>query len=315
MHGEEQETEKDGEPLNAPSGEVDGRSMALIRHSRELERLLQNALEQNRLLLEERHFLRKKIGWLQERRRRARENNLDLLAFLVNLHLEGHRTAMAQELSLAIGRDLGLEKVQLWRLSQASRLYPLGLFHVPKSQHQKRGLCFSATQEDIPVQVPLAAARMLEALDGMAGLAAVLRHLGERCDGSGGPDGLKGRRIPVESRILSVVLAYQESLHDCGTSAEVLRRMRGEALWDPDVLAVLQHHAQDGGDLSCRIRIWDLTPGMILAAPVHARAGAMLLPEGTCITAHHLKQLVAYSGAGPLEDMVTIRKEGLPLKD
>lgn len=51
------------------------------------------------------------------------------------------------------------------------------------------GVPFEPTAEELP-----------------AGLALVLRHLEERWDGSGGPDGLQGEQIPIESRVVAVAV-------------------------------------------------------------------------------------------------------------
>ena len=282
----------------------------LALHMKQLHRLLENAFEQNRLLVAERKTLWTRIRMLQIKRRDSRERNADLLVHLLQLVLGDGDVRTVERLSVSIARDMGLGAQEIWRLQQAARLHRMGLLYVPDAQRQRKGLCFSATLDKTLVQVPLASAHMMEALDGMAGVASVLKQLGERYDGSGEPEGLKGKGILPESRILAAVLAYQNLRSEGLGASEALGLLGGQAGWDPQVLAALMCHGEVPGEAFIRIRIWDLAPGMVLATPVHARAGAMLLPAGTCITAHHLEQLLAYSGAGPLEEMVSVYPPG-----
>ncbi|MCW7752713.1 hypothetical protein OOT00_01780 [Desulfobotulus sp. H1] len=278
------------------------------RHCRQLRSLLENALEQNRLLADERKSLWSHIEKLQVRRRSALEKMIGLLSFLQECHGGGEGLEDQLLLTEAVGDELRLSFKEKWRLRQAVRLHRIGLFHLPHEQQTKPEICFSVTVKETLVQVPVASAHMVAQLEGLSGVARVLRHLGERYDGSGGPSGLKGENIPTESRILSAVLAYG-SLVAAGQDRErALVRLGQEALWDPAVLAALRMLASqdDSGGRTVRIRLSDLAPGMVLAAPLHARAGAMLLPEGISVTEIHLEKLRAYSGAGPLDEMVRV---------
>jgi hypothetical protein len=75
----------------------------------------------------------------------------------------------------------------------------------------------------------------------------LIRHHHERLDGSGYPDGLKGREIPVLVRIISVVdvydaLATQRSYKDALPPEKCLSILREEAergWWDRDVVEFL----------------------------------------------------------------------------
>ena len=61
------------------------------------------------------------------------------------------------------------------------------------------------------------------------GVARILGSLGERWDGGGRPDALKGREIPYESRVAAALLARREELDEPGRfDPEVVRALRGE---------------------------------------------------------------------------------------
>ncbi|MGE3172705.1 MAG: HD-GYP domain-containing protein [Planctomycetota bacterium] len=89
---------------------------------------------------------------------------------------------------------------------------------------------------------PLHAAEHLECLPGLRRVATIVRHQGERQDGCGHPDALRGERIPIGARVLAIAKAF-DLLTTCGDrrplrADEALARMaedRGE-VYDPWLL-------------------------------------------------------------------------------
>ena len=79
---------------------------------------------------------------------------------------------------------------------------------------------------------------------GLTPLEDTLRHVGEHFDGSGGPDGLTGRAIPLSARIVRVAAEYIRCPHR--DALAVLRARAGTRL-DPVVVealgVVLRAHA------------------------------------------------------------------------
>ena len=70
-----------------------------------------------------------------------------------------------------------------------------------------------------------------------------MRHLRERCDGRGYPDGLEGEGIPIEARILAVADCYvvltsdrpYRPRYERAEALEILRGSAGSRL-DPEVV-------------------------------------------------------------------------------
>ena len=87
---------------------------------------------------------------------------------------------------------------------------------------------------------------MLSRIRGFENVARAVRHQSERYDGTGRPEGLKGAKIPLTSRIIAVCKAYDMALHagacateiSPGAAADALRRGKGKML-DPVVVEAL----------------------------------------------------------------------------
>ena len=112
-------------------------------------------------------------------------------------------TEIAHSLAAAMG--LGAERVRFVR--RAALLHDLGKLRVPNSILDKNGK-LTATEWEIVQEHPMLTRKILcrvRALDGLAAIAAA-HH--EKLDGSGYPDHLTGKDIPVEARILAIADVY-----------------------------------------------------------------------------------------------------------
>jgi HD-GYP domain-containing protein (c-di-GMP phosphodiesterase class II) len=91
-------------------------------------------------------------------------------------------------------------------------------------------------------QHPARAAEHLGAMPGLRRVAQIIRHQDERYDGKGWPDGLRGDRIPITSRILAIASAFdhlltQEATQRWQGAMEQLLFRRGE-VYDPWLLSL-----------------------------------------------------------------------------
>ncbi len=115
-----------------------------------------------------------------------------------------------------LGRQLGWAQ-ERWERAQLAAL--LAALHISEP----------ADSETDPTGTP-AAGRALPAIP--PAVARILRHRDERWDGQGGPDGLQGEEIPMESRLVAVVLASREGAVSALASADPGR-------FDPHLVSLL----------------------------------------------------------------------------
>ncbi len=98
-------------------------------------------------------------------------------------------------------------------LDTALRLHDIGKIGVPDAILHKNG---KLTPEEwaIMKQHCEIGARIVEPLEKLRNVGRIIKHHQEKYDGTGYPDGLKGKEIPLESRIISVVDAYHAMVSD-----------------------------------------------------------------------------------------------------
>jgi putative nucleotidyltransferase with HDIG domain len=122
----------------------------------------------------------------------------------------GHSRSV-RELSLTIGRELGLGPSELEELGQAALLHDIGKIGVPDAVLQKAGP-LSGYEWQLMRAHPDEGARIIARLGFMDGVVPAVRHHHERIDGRGYPDGLIADEIPLAARIIHVADALDAML-------------------------------------------------------------------------------------------------------
>ncbi len=119
---------------------------------------------------------------------------------------EEHGQRMA-ELSIMIGRRLGLDREQLDHLQLLAILHDIGKIGVDDSILNKPGKLTAQEWEQMKLH-PEIGHRIAMSTPQFRHIANYILHHHERWDGSGYPRGLAGAEIPLLSRILTVTDAY-----------------------------------------------------------------------------------------------------------
>jgi len=99
------------------------------------------------------------------------------------------------------------------RIAYGSQLHDIGKIGVPERILQKPGDLDPAEATEMRRHSRLGA-EIIRSVPFLADIADVIEHHHERFDGAGYPDNLAGDDIPIESRILSVVDAFDTMTHD-----------------------------------------------------------------------------------------------------
>ncbi|MFH1692724.1 MAG: HD domain-containing phosphohydrolase [Bacillota bacterium] len=112
-----------------------------------------------------------------------------------------------------IGQHLKLRADDMKELEQAGMFHDIGKISIPDSILNKPGKLTDEEYDVIKTHVEVGY-QILRAADEYSDLAIHALHHHERWDGNGYPSGLKGKDIPLFSRIISVVDAYEAMTAD-----------------------------------------------------------------------------------------------------
>jgi putative two-component system response regulator len=118
----------------------------------------------------------------------------------------GHCERLARY-AVSLGRALGVDDAMLKALWLGGFLHDLGKIAVPDRILLKNGPL--GVEERAVIQThPVVGADLVREMRTLDDVRPLIRHHHERYDGSGYPDGLKGKGIPLGARIMAVVDVY-----------------------------------------------------------------------------------------------------------
>jgi HD-GYP domain-containing protein (c-di-GMP phosphodiesterase class II) len=123
-----------------------------------------------------------------------------------------HSRAVAQ-LSRQIARAVGVDEQLADRVYLTGLLHDVGKVAVPDEILQKPGHLGTDEWRIMQAHV-FDGATMVASIAGLSAIAPLVRASHEHYDGSGYPDGLKGREIPLASRIVAIADAYHALTND-----------------------------------------------------------------------------------------------------
>src|SRR3954449_8719993 len=146
---------------------------------------------------------------------------------------------LAQKLGLSADADA---------IRTAALLHDVGKMGIPDLVLNKPAALDEA-EWSLMREIPLAGERILRSVPGMGGTARLVRHVHERWDGSGHPDGLAGEQIPLGSRVIAACDAYHAMAsprpwRPAMTHDQIMHEMLegAGAQFDPEIVEVLASH-------------------------------------------------------------------------
>jgi putative nucleotidyltransferase with HDIG domain len=144
----------------------------------------------------------------------------------------GHSQCVS-EFAIQIAEDLDLPPDRVGLVRTGSLLHDIGKIGIPDSILYKPG---PLTDEEFEIikQHPVRGAEIVRKNHTLRELVPLIRHHHERFDGRGYPDGLAGREIPIEARILCLADAVQAMGSD---------RPYRSALCCEDIISEVEKHA------------------------------------------------------------------------
>ncbi len=153
--------------------------------------------------------------------------------------------ANVADLSAEVAQALQQPDLEVQRIRLAATLHDVGKTAIPDSMLNKPGP-LDEHEWEFMHRHTLIGERIVLAAPALAGTAPLIRSSHERFDGSGYPDALRGKQIPLGSRIIAVCDAFDamssdRSYREAGSVAEALDEIRrcAGSQFDPRVVDAL----------------------------------------------------------------------------
>jgi putative nucleotidyltransferase with HDIG domain len=125
---------------------------------------------------------------------------------------EGH-TLRVTELTMRMAEAVGVPKSDLKHIRHGALLHDIGKLGVPDSILHKPG-ALSEEEWALMRQHPLFAYQLLAPIQYLRLALDIPHYHHERWDGSGYPDGLKGKGIPLAARLFAIIDVYDALTSD-----------------------------------------------------------------------------------------------------
>ena len=162
-----------------------------------------------------------------------------------------HHAENVREYSAAIARQMNLSPQLTQQVGTAAILMDLGKISIP-THILKKQTPLTEEEEQIVKQHPVAATQILAPVAFFEQESRTIKHHHENFDGSGYPDGLKAKEIPIGSRILAVADAFDAITSDhayapARSCAHALNEIvsRAGSQFDPEVVEAFQKAYQE----------------------------------------------------------------------
>ncbi len=160
-------------------------------------------------------------------------------------YTEGHCNRMA-DLAVAMGEYLNLPPADLKVLKRGGILHDIGKIAIRDSILLKPG---KLTPEEFEIikEHPKIGVKICSPLKTLKPVLPIILYHHERFNGSGYPEGLKGKEIPLLARIVGLVdcfdslttkRPYRKAL-SISEALEICERETMQGLWDPDLFTIL----------------------------------------------------------------------------
>ncbi len=158
----------------------------------------------------------------------------------------GGHTRRVLEYSRKIGLILGLERGEIEKLELSAILHDIGKIGIPDHILRKDGPLNDDERKTIEKH-PLIGAEIVGDIPGIERIVEGIKYHHERCDGTGYPEGLKCREIPIFARIIAVADVYDALTTERpyrkalsrNEALEYLVSLQGKKFWDEAVKAFI----------------------------------------------------------------------------
>ncbi|HEY9188656.1 MAG TPA: HD domain-containing phosphohydrolase [Ignavibacteria bacterium] len=258
------------------------------------------------------------LATLNELLERSMFDLANLLLNLLELHIPEatKRGKRAGEIAKWIAEKLELDSQSVKDIEYAALLHEIGKLSIPKDVLLKKSRDLSDKEREMVKQHPVLGQLVLSTAPKMRFPAMIIRHQLENYDGTGFPDRLVEAEIPIGSRILRVIVDFEDLIEEFGGSVQKTIEFMQKGVrsrYQPQIYQLLTEYTSEIPeklmvDDKIKITIFDLKEGMVLAHDLYTSAGIKLLPKGANIKEYMIEKIISHNSRDPIVGGVYVLK-------
>lgn len=312
-------------------------SIEMYRMTSENKRLAKLTQNQNQQFKEINTTLEQKV---EEQTTEIKKQNHELVqsfmatikAFytIIELRFEevGSHSQRVATLVKRLLENLNLDRKKYQDIFIAAFLHDIGKIGVPDRIIAKGPDNYTSADTEILARHPVLGQSCVFNITGLEEIGIIIRHHHENYDGSGYPDGLSERWIPMGSRIIRIVdsfdhLAFTKGYPDMKTSNEAAAHLvrHSGSKFDPDMVKrfiecdIARNFLMGETSETRVVKPAELQEGMVVAEDIRTKHGMFLLPSRTKLSKVMIKRITKIHAADPILSGVrvhgqTVKKAG-----
>ncbi len=229
------------------------------------------------------------------------------------------------EIAGNVAHKLGMSPQEKETLLIASMLHDIGKIGISDIMLQLDYEDMDAQEKQEYQKHSIRGQAAVDSIENLRNVGAIIRHHHEHYDGSGFPDKIKRKDIPIGSRIIAIIDYVEKRLRKYQGADRLditFNRVREESgkWFDPKLIPVIEVQARKfykkylpkGKVVEIELYPKDLAVGMILSRDVYSGTGILLLGKGSRLEKSNIMLLQRYHDLDPSRHgiFVTFKDEG-----
>jgi len=231
----------------------------------------------------------------------------------------GSHSLRVAALADKVCKSLSLEHKEYQDIVVASYIHDVGKVGVPDKILAKKPRDYSKADRDEIKKHPILGQSCVSNINGFEEIGIIIRHHHENFNGSGYPDNIREKRIPLGSRIIRIANEFDKlsfehgypSMNKLNESAAHLVKFSGSH-FDPDLVKKFIEHdlakclpQQDLSD-AIVVKTFELRTGMILAEDISTVSGMFLMPRGAKLSNGIIKRIIKIDNSDPIDGGISV---------
>lgn len=226
------------------------------------------------------------------------------------------RTERIVEATTWIANQLDFDEINQFDLKVAAHFSQAGRINLPDHLLNQVVMEDGLPSDPLLKQIPHVAKEIVAKVKRFQDAANILYHIYENLDGSGMPEGLQSWQIPLESRIIRVVLDYEEEL-DRGVMSptQIIEKMvaMGKRIFDHRVVHLLEQYIrsenrEDYDPTEKPVLLSQLVPNMVVTRDVISINGLKLVSKGTNLTQNSIDFILNHAAYDSVLGNIYVKK-------